>query len=898
MTGSPLGDLSLTHWQRLNVLLRVALELDPAARDTWLEAQTGEAPELRDALGKLLAEHASGVSHVAFDSPPHELASQALEELHLHALEDRPGDILGPYRLIEPLGQGGMACVWVAERADGALTRQVALKVPLVQWEKGALAQRVRRECAILASLNHPGIAQLYDAGWSQSGRPYLALELVKGQPIDQACRDKGLSIEDRLRLFIDVLRAVAYAHARLVVHRDLKPSNVLLTEQGRIKLLDFGIAKILEDDSASVDATELTRLSGRPLTLSYAAPEQVLGKPINTAADIYALGAMLYELLSGRRYLSYAGNSAHELERAILEHEPVAPSVVASDGNSAEGLHADLDAIILKALQKDPDLRYESAAAFADDIQRFLHGVPVLARPVNRWYRASRFIARNRFVVTATGAMSIALLTGVGLVWWQAGIASTERDRALRAVAHSEAVNVFLTDLLLDADRAGRPVTVPEVINRAKRLADSEFSRVPEAKAAVLRQIANFKMDMEGADSAAPIIDEAIGLLADSGDLPLKAGLQCDKFYTDGLLGRDSSVVKRLTAAAQDGQVPANVAAECWLLLANYFVMKVDGSSAIDATRHARERWQQSPEKLPSQSIDIDITKASALAMSGRIREAEAGFEAVRQALRQTGREQGSRAEDLNYSRLEMLVRAGSFGHALRVLVAMEDRFHADFPGRELPAVLRVYRGAILFYSGDFEQALTTVRAAAAQASQGDQALWKRAKFFEAASLAGLGRMAEAERVVASASHTAAVMPEAQHHVAVEPWDFTRATIEIQLAERKFPDALRSVQAVLARADLTVDQQWWAYRMLSEAQLGLGLTTAALDSANRDMDLASALRGDLPSSAWTAQTDELLGKVMVHLQRVEKAEDYAAAACEQWRNVLDGAYAAHPECG
>jgi serine/threonine protein kinase len=266
----------------------------------------------------------------------------------------------------------------------------------------------------VLASLNHPNIAQLFDAGWSEAGRPYLALEYVDGEPLLAWCQAHRLDTAARLRQFVAVVRAVAHAHAHLVVHRDLKPSNVLVTAEGQVKLLDFGIAKLLDAGLASAEETELTRLGGRALTPGYAAPEQILGQPITTATDIYALGVMLFELLTGERPYRLARTDAQSrsaLEEAIIRVDAMAPSAAAKEKAVRRALRGDLDAIVLKALRKRPEERYQTAAEFAEDIERHLDHRPVQAQRDNRAYRLRRFVVRNRVALTAVSAVLVALV-------------------------------------------------------------------------------------------------------------------------------------------------------------------------------------------------------------------------------------------------------------------------------------------------------------------------------------------------------------------------------------------------------------------------------------------------------------------------------------------------------
>src|SRR5262245_22319683 len=297
--------MNAESWTRLNRLLDEALDLPPADRERWLASLGPEHHAVKTRLSALLA-HASSVQASSFLAAPHmgpttpdpsssdQCATPSAPD------EDRPGAIIGPYRLLRSIGAGGMGAVWLAERADGLFQRQVALKLPRAAWPRADLVERMARERDILAALTHANIARLYDAGLTAGGRPYLALEYVEGRTIDAYCASERHDVRARLRLFLQVIDAVAYAHARLVVHRDIKPSNVLVTHDGQVRLLDFGIAKLLDDGSDR--DTRLTELSGRPHTPEYASPEQISGEPLGIATDVYSLGVVLYELLTGTR--------------------------------------------------------------------------------------------------------------------------------------------------------------------------------------------------------------------------------------------------------------------------------------------------------------------------------------------------------------------------------------------------------------------------------------------------------------------------------------------------------------------------------------------------------------------------------------------------------------------
>lgn len=427
-----IAELKVNDWHRLNRLLEEALELDPRRRDAWLAEQGELEEDVRSVLRSLLRD-----------------AEQETSGLAAHRRwgpeAERPGDMVGPYRLVSELARGGMGVVWIAQRADGSFDRRVALKLPRAEWAAPGLAERMARERSILASLVHPNIAQLHDAGWTAEGRPFLALEFVEGVTIDAYCRERELNTRSRVRLFLDVTRAVAFAHARLVVHRDLKPANVLVTPDGTVKLLDFGIAKLLGGDDPTGSESALTRVGGRPLTIPYAAPEQILGQPVSAATDVYSLGVMLYELLSGARpYRVERTISNAALEEAIISVEPSPPSR-AADGTASD-LRGDLDTIVLKALKKPPGQRYESAAALADDLERYLAQEPIRARPDSRGYRTSMFLKRNRLPIGVASGVSAAVLIGAAAAVWQAHTAQQEAERA-------GAIKDFVLSMIRQAD-------------------------------------------------------------------------------------------------------------------------------------------------------------------------------------------------------------------------------------------------------------------------------------------------------------------------------------------------------------------------------------------------------------------------------------------------------------
>ncbi|GMU66910.1 MAG: hypothetical protein AMXMBFR36_31840 [Acidobacteriota bacterium] len=438
-------------------LFEELVELGGRERRTRLAAL--EDRTLAAGVERLLA--ADGVSDSALIDPLRAAAGWMAEADGVAALPlDRRGERIGPWRIVEPLGRGGMGEVFVAERADGAFERRVALKLLKRGLDSEEIVARFLAERRILARLDHPGIARLVDGGLAADGRPYFALELVAGRPITNWCAERELGLEARLRLVLDVVAAVDFAHRNLVVHRDLKPSNVLVTDSGEVKLLDFGIAKLLGDGS-----DDATRTGARLLTPRYAAPEQLAGEPVTTATDVHALGLLVWELVTGepaRRLPSGVVPSPADLERdtrtppsaRVLESAEPGRAPLEEDSprarrRLARRLSGDLDKVVLRALRREPERRYPSAAAFGEDVVRFLENRPVAARGGALAYRAGKFARRHRAAVVTAALVALSLAAGVAATLRQARIAETERARAERRFADVRRLaNVALFDV------------------------------------------------------------------------------------------------------------------------------------------------------------------------------------------------------------------------------------------------------------------------------------------------------------------------------------------------------------------------------------------------------------------------------------------------------------------
>jgi tetratricopeptide (TPR) repeat protein len=429
--------LTPERWRQIEQVFNAALERPPAERSAYLTQACGSDDALRQEVESLLAQE---IADDFIDVPIRGAARSVTQQ----ADDSRVGQRLGAYRVTSLIGHGGMGAVYQAVRDDDQYQKQVALKLVKRGMDTESILQRFRHERQILASLEHTHIARLLDGGTTEDGLPYLVMEYIEGRVITAYCTDRRLPIADRLRLFLQVCAAVGYAHQKLVVHRDLKPSNILVTEEGVPKLLDFGIAKLLTPDLSS-EAAPRTVTELRMMTPDYASPEQVRGVGITTAADIYSLGAVLYELLSGERPHRFKGYTPSEIERVICETETERPSraVTRTTGASklCKQLDGDLDNIVLMAMRKEPERRYSSVEQFAEDIRRHLGGRPVIARQDTFGYRSGKFVRRHKLGLTATALVILSLLGGIAMTAYQARRAE-RRFQQVRRLA-----NTFLFD-------------------------------------------------------------------------------------------------------------------------------------------------------------------------------------------------------------------------------------------------------------------------------------------------------------------------------------------------------------------------------------------------------------------------------------------------------------------
>ena len=512
-----MSTLNPEQWQRVSPYLDKALTLADDDRAQWLESLRLEHPEIADYVQELLDEHRAAEQSRFLEQGP----SVFRPALGL------AGQALGAYRLISPIGIGGMGTVWLAERSDGRFERKAAVKFLSVGLLGRVGEERFQQEGAILGRLSHPHIAELLDAGVSSTGQPYLVLEYIEGEPIDVYCDKHKLDVQARVRLFLDVLGAVAHAHANLIIHRDIKPSNVLVSKDGTVKLLDFGIAKLVDGEGQSAAASSLTHQGGSPFTPRFAAPEQLTNGAVTTATDVYELAVLLYVLLTGQHPAGSGTPSAADLVKSIVETSASrASSVITADWGKAEAekfgttperlrrqLRGDLDAILLKGLRKEPSQRYTTAEAFAEDLKRYLAGQPVIAQPESRWYRSKKFLSRHRWGVASAAAIVLALTLGMGAALWQAHIARLESRTATAMEKFLE--DIFRANSAHQEDPAkARQTTARELLDIGAAKVENELTDVPEAKIRILNTLGDMYFDLGLGDQSVSMRRKRVDLV------------------------------------------------------------------------------------------------------------------------------------------------------------------------------------------------------------------------------------------------------------------------------------------------------------------------------------------------------------------------------------------------
>ncbi len=873
-------------WTDIEPYFDRALQLDEQSCSTWLEELAGNQPDVAQAVRALLAQRAALNAAGFLDGSAFEGAENlapALREIvarHAARLTGTgaagarsrhgwsAGAVVGPYRLIREIGVGGMSSVWLAERSDGQLKREVALKLPLTGPRMQV--ERFLRERDILAALTHPNIARLYDAGISDLGQPYLAMEYVGGTQLIDSCDERQLDVRGRLRVFLQAMEAVQFAHAELVIHRDLKPSNMLVTPDGRVVLLDFGIGKLLTEDSA--EETELTQMSGRLFTPGYASPEQIAGQALTTASDIYSLGVVLYELLTGVRPYRLKYESRAALEEAILkkdlrrpsQHE-FSPHVAATRGTSeralVRALAGDLDTIVLKALKRNPQERYASVSAFAQDILNHLRNLPVSARPDSLWYRIGRFTARYRVPVAAAAVAVLALVGGSAVAIWQARSAAVERDRAVAFASRNEAVTEFLGRMLTDTAASQTPITVNELLTRSEKLALDDANGSPENRAAVLEMIADRHFSTDNAERAEPLLARALRLAEKSTDSALRARLACKHAAVSAELGHAEPSLRIMYAQVARLDEDPQTASRC---LHSAATIHLAERRPAEALRDAQLGLEKIRLASSGGVIEAALLGSAGYAyhLQARDIEAEPYFEHSLRKYRELGREGSDGALAVLNDWGVAMMGAGVPRRALELLDESVRIEHQRGPDIEPTATVLGNRGLAFQALGRFQQARADFDLECQVAIRhGDEFSHMHCLVGEAALSVQLGELDDAAGYLSRLDPLIEESALPAHSPPVRVRTLLQGRLD--LARGRLAEARHAFERALIKdgKDATTMH---SYVGLTMTALAANDPANAIEAARHALRIAAALQGDVPHSSQTGLASLWLGRALL----------------------------------
>ena len=837
------------QWEQISPLIDLALELPDSERAAWLVALRRDRPALATDLECLLDEHRK-LSQEWFLDPSSPAATI--------------GRVVGSYTIVAPLGAGGMGSVWLAERSDGRFTRRAAVKFPRV-----ALAaiggERFHREGSILGRLTHPHVAQLLDAGVTPDGQPYLILEHVDGEPIDRYCEDRALDAPARIRLIIDVLAAVSHAHANLIVHRDLKPTNVLVTTDGCVKLLDFGIAKLLNAEGLAAAATQLTREAGSALTPAYAAPEQLTGGDVTTATDVYAVGVLLYVLLTGRHPAGDAARSPGTLIKAIV------------DEDLERHLHGDIGTIAYKALQKDPRARYRSADAFADDLRRFLRHEPVGARPDSLAYRARKFVRRNRVAAALAGVALAAVLAGVAATLVEARTARAQRDFALHELARAESINGLNQFVLSDAAPSGERFTVDDLLSRAARIIERQPSP-SSSRAELLIALGRQYTVQDEYTKARQLLEQAYTLARSASEPTTHARAACGLAQVVAITGdtsRASALIDEGLGVLPSDPALAGDRVDCLMRAAEVAKDAGNDSEAVARAESALALARQLPSQSDLRQLEATMTAASAYAGVGRNRDAAAQFERAAARLTALGRDGTHHAATVFNNWAITLYQAGLplaaepvFRRAIRI--SQDGDSEAT-----VPPLLLINYGRTLLELGDLDRAADYVARGCEKArAAGANVIVDQGLLVQAAIERSRGDLDSASRTLAEAAARIA-----QHvppgHIGLGALAFQEAQLAAARGDRETAIAKFDTAVAIAQRSMEQHGQGAEYleRFLvrrAEAAREMNRAQQAETDARRVLDLAQ--RAGSGPSILTGEAHLALGRTLAAERQLDGA--------------------------
>ena len=904
-----MGNLSLDRWAALSPLLDEALDMTVEDRAIWITQLQRDKPDVALDLELLLHEH--GV-----------LARDGFLERHHVALPigvPQAGQTLGAYTLLSEISQGGMGSVWLAKRNDGRFDRQVAVKFLDVTWRGKAAEERMKQEGRILGQLAHPYIADLIDAGVSEAGQPYLILEYVDGDHIDRYCDWQKLGINARVRIFCDVLGAVAHAHASLVVHRDLKPSNVLVRNDGQVKLLDFGIAKLLENENQRMPSGQLTVEGGRLFTPQYAAPEQLNDGSITTATDVFAAGTLLYVLLTGLHPCGAEAATPLDLIKSIVELEPPRMSeAVARLGAGSEralayaesrsttpdrlrrALRGDLDTIVAKALKKSPTERYTSITAFAEDLNRYLRNQPINARSDTLRYVIAKFIRRNRWAVLFGSAAALAILGGALGTLIQAHNARQERDFAFREVAREDALSDLDNFLLVDAASSGKLLTYKELLRRAEHIAEQQHQTSSANQADLFASIGAKYASLDQSGDALRLLEKAYRIAQDQPDPSVRAEATCS--LSSALARNDLPRAENLIQqAARELPVKPQFTLDrfyCMLSSSAIARERGDAQEAIRRSNAAQDLLERSPVRSETSDLRLQMSLAEAYRTAGRFQEAVSSFRQASKLLTILGRDDTETAGTLFNNWALTLDLAGRPAEAESLFRRAIDISRADETGRGVSPMLWVNYARALNNLGRTDEAKSFAERGYKQAVQADnqlvtnQALLLRVRIYREQ-----GDLSRAEAILAEVEpRLTRVLPSG--HLA-----FARLSLEHALLAMDHGDLVAAMEyanraAMIAEDALRSGRGGGDYLvsiLISRSGINrkMGRIDAALIDARRALELLKASEMDTEPSSDRGHAYLELGRALNANGDFEEAHSALRMAGDQLQRTLG---ANHPD--
>jgi serine/threonine-protein kinase len=860
------------RWQRVSCLLDELLQFDEVRRSERLAQLRREDATLAADLGAVLAQRS------AVDRD-HFLQGSALERFAPPSLE---GNVVGSYTLDRQLGHGGMGTVWLAHRSDGRYEARVAIKfLNLARFASGGV-ERFQCEANALGRLTHPNVARLLDAGITASGQPYLVLDYVEGTAISTWCEMHALDVRARVRLFLEVLAAVAHAHSKLIVHRDLKPSNILVTADGHVKLLDFGIAKLLDSEHWPPSIDPVTQLAGHPFTPDYAAPEQIEEGEITTSTDVYALGVLLYVLLTGRHPTASHGDTPVDRLRSIVETQPprpservarsVAPRSESRTSRSVRALRGDLDTIVLTALKKSPAERYASVEMFHDDLRRYLNHEPIRARADSISYRTTKFVARNRLTVFAAAMVLITTIVSTGVSLWQAREVTRQRDHALELSARNRAVVDFVAGMLTEAAPADEPIRVGDLLERSQSILMSDRMD-PDHQAAILGLLSQYFTTSGNPARTEKLLSRAVELTRNSSDNALRAVLLCNRASAAMGLGRPGDA----RAGIEQGLALAHgdplATARCLQSRAHFALDTNDPATALESTRQARALLHESALARPDWEADLLADTAQAEYLSGHTAAADRYYAESLATLEGIGRGESASALAVLTGWGNASGITGDYRRALELYDEALRMASRRAIGGQAPPYLLQNRALVLTALGRYAEALPAYDLAIEAANRtGNKLVRMRSIVSRASTYVFMGDVARAERELARvSSEVGRAMPrDSMPAIAI-----LQIQARIAAARGRVAEALAGYSATIDFYDsrhIAVGQLTRSLTLRADAYLQQGSEREALADAQRAVRIARVIQGDKRYSAFT-------GLALLALARVEQARGEPAAS-------------------